>query len=52
MGIEIGNSPESWGITGPSELNQTTWSRCLDEIAEAGYQWVELGPYGFLTTDN
>jgi inosose dehydratase len=51
MGIEIGNSPESWGITGPSELSQTTWSRCLDQIAEAGYQWLELGPYGYLPTD-
>jgi inosose dehydratase len=51
MGIMIGNSPESWGITGPSELNQTPWRRCLDEIADAGYQWLELGPYGYLPTD-
>jgi len=27
------------------------WSRFLDEIALAGYEWVELGPYGYLPTD-
>src|SRR5262249_54132197 len=30
---------------------QTPWSRFLDEIALAGYEWVELGPYGYLPTD-
>jgi inosose dehydratase len=30
---------------------QTPWSRFLDELAEAGYEWVELGPYGYLPTD-
>ena len=51
MVIKIGNSPESWGITGPSELDQSPWRRCLDEIAEAGYGYLELGPYGYLPTD-
>ena len=23
----------------------------LDEIAEAGYEWTELGPYGYLPTE-
>lgn len=52
MGISIGNSPESWGITSLSELNQTAWNRCLDEIEEAGYSCLELGPYGYFPTDN
>jgi inosose dehydratase len=27
------------------------WSRFLDELAAAGYEWVELGPYGYLPPD-
>jgi inosose dehydratase len=30
---------------------QTPWQRVLDELAEAGYRWLELGPYGYLPTD-
>jgi inosose dehydratase len=30
---------------------QTPWQRFLDELAEAGYRWLELGPYGYLPTD-
>jgi inosose dehydratase len=35
----------------PSDPAQVPWSRFLDEIAEAGYEWLELGPYGYLPTD-
>jgi inosose dehydratase len=31
--------------------HQTPWSRFLDELAGSGYQWLELGPYGYLPTD-
>ena len=51
MAIKIGNSPESWGIYGPSNQDQISWERCLDEISSAGYQWLELGPYGYLPTN-
>jgi inosose dehydratase len=27
------------------------WSRCLDEIQDAGYRWLELGPFGYNPTD-
>ena len=30
---------------------QIPWQRFLDEIQEAGYEWTELGPYGYLPTD-
>jgi inosose dehydratase len=30
---------------------QTPWTRFLDEVAEVGYPWLELGPYGYLPTD-
>ena len=51
MSLKIGNSPESWGVLGPSDPEQVPWQRCLDEIAEAGFEWTELGPYGYLPTD-
>ena len=49
--MKIGNSPESWGVFGPSDPSQVPWDRCLDEIAESGFELVELGPYGYLPTD-
>src|SRR5262245_26580533 len=27
------------------------WQRFLDEVAEAGYVWIELGSFGYLPTD-
>jgi inosose dehydratase len=30
---------------------QTPWHRFLDEVAEVGYEWLELGPYGYLPTN-
>jgi inosose dehydratase len=35
----------------PDDPAQTPWHRFLDELAQAGYEWVELGPYGYLPTD-
>jgi inosose dehydratase len=35
----------------PDEPRQTPWQRFLDEVAQAGYEWIELGPYGYLPTD-
>ena len=51
MTIRVGTAPDSWGVWFPSDPKQTPWHRCLDEIAEAGYEWTELGPYGYLPTD-
>lgn len=47
----LGSAPDSWGVWFPDHPQQTTGTRFLDEIAEAGYHWMELGPYGFLPTD-
>src|SRR5690606_1877669 len=46
----IGNAPCSWGITYPTG-NNFTWQQYLDEVAAAGYQGTELGPFGFLPKD-
>ncbi|MEN8650334.1 sugar phosphate isomerase/epimerase [Streptomyces sp. 21So2-11] len=49
--IRIGSAPDSWGVWFPEDPQQVPWERFLDEVAEAGYPWIELGPYGYLPTD-
>lgn len=49
--VRVGSAPDSWGVWFPDDSRQVPWSRFLDEIAEAGYEWLELGPYGYLPTD-
>jgi inosose dehydratase len=51
MQVRVGSAPDSWGVWYPSGPRQTPWQRCLDEMALAGYDWIELGPYGYLPTD-
>lgn len=49
--ITIGTAPDSWGVWFPSDPEQVTAEVFLREVAEAGYEWIELGPYGYLPTD-
>jgi len=49
--IRLGTAPDSWGVWFADDPAQTPWSRFLDEVVEAGYDWIELGPYGYLPTD-
>jgi inosose dehydratase len=51
MNVRIGSAPDNWGVWFPSDPKQTPWRRFLDELVEAGYDWTELGPYGYLPTD-
>jgi inosose dehydratase len=51
MSIKVGTAPDSWGVWFASDPKQTPWQRCLDEVVEAGYEWTELGPYGYMPTD-
>jgi inosose dehydratase len=50
-GLRIGTAPDSWGVWFPNDPRQTPWRRFLDEVVAAGYEWIELGPYGYLPTD-
>ena len=50
MAIKVGSAPDSWGVWFSNDPKQIPWQRFLDEIAEAGYEWTELGPYGYLPT--
>lgn len=34
-----------------ADPRQTPWQRFLDEVAEAGYKAIELGPFGYLPTE-
>ena len=47
----LGSCPDSWGVWFANDPLQTPWSRFLDEISAVGYEWLELGPYGYLLTD-
>src|SRR6476659_8848617 len=49
--LKVGSAPDSWGVWFANDPAQTPWSRFLDELAAAGYEWLELGPYGYLPTD-
>jgi inosose dehydratase len=49
--LHLGTAPDSWGVWYPDDPRQTPWPRFLDEVVEAGYEWIELGPYGYLPTD-
>lgn len=49
--IRVGSAPDSWGVWFPDDPQQVPWQRFLDEVAEAGYEWIELGPYGYLPSD-
>ena len=48
---KLGSCPDSWGVWFADDPRQTPWHRFLDELAAAGYEWLELGPYGYLPTD-
>lgn len=47
----LGSAPDSWGVWFPEDEHQVSHTRFLDELAAAGYKWLELGPYGYLPTD-
>jgi inosose dehydratase len=49
--LALGSCPDSWGVWFADDPRQTPWSRFLDELAGIGYEWLELGPYGYLPTD-
>ena len=49
--ITIGTAPDSWGVWFPSDPEQMPPEVFLREVAEAGYEWIELGPYGYLAKD-
>ncbi|WP_033338249.1 sugar phosphate isomerase/epimerase family protein [Catenuloplanes japonicus] len=51
VNLILGNCPGSWGVQWAGYGPFPRWDRFLDELAGAGYSWLELGPYGYLPTD-
>jgi inosose dehydratase len=49
--LALGSCPDSWGVWFADDPRQPPWHRFLDELAGVGYEWLELGPYGYLPTD-
>lgn len=51
MSITLGTAPDSWGVWFPSDPEQVAPDVFLGEVVEAGYECIELGPYGYLPSD-
>lgn len=51
MSIRFASAPCSWGVEDPQNPYIPTWERVLDEAAQAGYEGMELGPYGYFPMD-
>jgi inosose dehydratase len=49
--LDVGNAPLSWGVFEGDADTNPPWETVLDEIVEAGYRRLELGPIGFLPED-
>lgn len=49
--ILVGSAPDSWGVWFPRDEHQIDPYRFLDELAAAGYRYLELGPWGYLPTE-
>ena len=51
MDIQIATAPVSWGVLLKDTPNVPPYSVVLDQIRDAGYTGIELGPYGYLPFD-
>jgi inosose dehydratase len=48
MSLQIATAPGTWGVETPGDPSNPRWPRLLDEVAEAGFAGIELGPIGYL----
>lgn len=51
MGIKISTAPCCWGVDDAKNPHLPKWELVLDEAAQAGYEGIELGPYGYIPLD-
>jgi len=51
VGISIATAPCCWGVDDVRNPNLPPWERVFDEVAAAGYEGLELGPYGYVPLD-
>ncbi|OZG70405.1 AP endonuclease [Hahella sp. CCB-MM4] len=51
MSISLTCAPCCWGVDDISNPHLPAWTQVLDEAAKAGFQGLELGPYGYMPLD-
>lgn len=51
MPMKISGAPCCWGVDDPNNPYLPPWRRVLNEASQAGYQGIELGPYGYIPID-
>ena len=49
--LTIGVCPDQWGVWFPDDSKQMEPRRAWREMAEAGFEVIETGPYGYFPTD-
>lgn len=52
MSMRIASAPCCWGVDNVNNPHLPPWQKVLNEAAEAGYQGLELGPYGYLPLES
>jgi inosose dehydratase len=48
VNVRLATGPVSWGVDFAGAPGNPPWRRVLDEIERAGFEWIELGPVGYL----
>jgi inosose dehydratase len=51
MSIHIMSAPCCWGVDDVKNPHLPHWTSVLSEASQAGYQGLELGPYGYMPLD-
>lgn len=49
--LKLANAPVSWGVDYADHPKNAPWQQVMSQIAEAGFNYTELGPYGYYPPD-
>jgi inosose dehydratase len=49
--LKLANAPVSWGVDYPDHPENPPWQSVMAQIAQAGFRYTELGPYGYYPPD-
>lgn len=49
--LSIGVCPDQWGVWFPEDEKQMDPRQAWEEMAEAGFEIIETGPFGYFPTD-
>ena len=49
--LTLGIAPDSWGVWFPDDERQIAPLTTLDQMAQAGFEYLETGPFGYFPTD-